>query len=76
MDLNIVLKLCDDDLLENNKGSLWLMKNGNIYFQINECSGEIDYLVYDGGEEIMVDVQSDIRKKRVKLNWIYMRMMK
>jgi len=73
-DLETILSLWDARLNDNEESSLWLLKNGNIYFQLDKCRNGYNYLVYDGGEEIEIDVSDDNIKERVKPNWIYIRM--
>jgi hypothetical protein len=75
-ELNVIISMWDEKILIDSQKCLWFLKNGNVYFQIDECHNSKDFVVFDGGEEIMIDVQSDIRKYRIRPNWIYMRMMK
>jgi hypothetical protein len=75
-EFNDILQLWADGLLTSENGALEIYRNGNIYFEIRSCPSRIDYVVYDGGEKIDIDVQSDIRKYRIKPSWIYVKMMK
>lgn len=73
-DLEDILSLWDENLIENEPASLWLLKNGNVYFLLDKCQNGYNYLVYDGGEEIEIDVSDDNIKERIKSNWVFIRM--